>query len=288
MVSTVAMAVDYYTIEIHSSHSSQEASKITSEYKDMGFDAFTQVRPRRGKDVFITCINKFKSRESAIVFARNLEDLNVHKSFKINHVLSKREWITRFRPSKKAVKPLRLPAKTKSETLNLNPEKIPYRRPAAITDPYKPVLYKGTPSKPPVENPAMKGQKFVTTEKGLFVSIPTSRGDHWEKVPTDFDAKNAFLHFSKHGALYLSKYKLDPEQKNFKPYIDEKKFNLSGYRARNIYEKDGLLWVIFLKHSKKGLREPASASHSCIKRVFISADMGKEWSELPNIIKKDF
>lgn len=278
LIASYALAIDYYTVELLSTTSNEEATALTTKFKGLGFDAFTQVRPDGKGLKYLSCINKFKSKEDALMFARNLKHLEYYKQFEVTLVLSKKEWISRF--AKKPQK--RLPAETSK--LNLNPKQLPTRTLASLVT-YTPNSFEGTPFGKVFENPVMKGQKFVSTEKGLWVSIPTSNGDHWEQVSTPFNAANIPMHFTNDGTLYIGKYKLGPKQEKFVEAIDFKKLHLTSYFVSQIYQKEGLLWYLFSK--KKGDREPASID-SKLNRVFISADYGNKWSELPSIVEKDF
>ena len=281
MFSTLASGADYYTIQLVKTGNLSEAESITDRYRARGFDSFTQVRPYRSGTAYLSCINKYKTFEEALINARNLKDMGTHGSFEITTVLGKHEWLARY--GKK--KPRRLPARI--EKLNLNPKNLLKNKP---TDPKpsKPSSYEGTTSQGAIENPIIPGQKFVSTEKGLFVSIPTPAGDHWENVPAGFNSENAYLYFAQNGTLFIDNYQLSPEQKAFVKLVDSASYHLAGYRVKKIYEKEGLLWVIFTGQTHKGSREPASESRKILTRAFISANYGNEWSELPAIIKKDF
>jgi len=137
--SMMCFGVDYFTVELLRTSSLKNADEMTKKYKDLGFDAFTQIRPEKGGELYLSCINKFKTQEDAQVFVRNLASLNYFTDYKISLVLSKEEWMSRH-GSKES--PKRLPAKTIEQSLN--PNKIPVREPAAIV-PYKPNSFEGTP-----------------------------------------------------------------------------------------------------------------------------------------------
>ena len=105
-----------------------------------------------------------------------------------------------------------------------------------------------------------------------------------ELLPIDFTFKTGEGYFTKEGTLFVNHYKLMADQKEFVPVFNASS-HLQGYHVSKIYKKDGLIWMVF--EMNKGSREPASEIKKGLKRIFISADHGIEWSELPGIIKKD-
>lgn len=282
----IAISKDYYTIEVLKSKDKMEVEQKTAALKELNFDAFTQIRPL---GLFLSCINKFESKDEAMVMANNLKLLGYFSSYEISLVLSKHEYLTRFATKKETEE--RLPAQeikqTPKEAEKTEPQKeasIITRTPAMVEKVVS--TFEGIPFSKLLENPVIKGQKFITTDKGLFMAIPTSKEDHWEKVNTPFDAANTPIYISSNGEIFVEKYLISSSQADFKPYIDIEKFHLASYKVNNITEKDALLWVTFTR--LQGEREPASESNIKDKRIFLSADGGKEWSELPSIIKKDF
>lgn len=280
IIPSLLIGKDYYTVVIKKTNNPLEAENVTRKYKELGFDAFTQLRPEGGKTAYLSCVNKFNTVSEATAFARNLIDMKYFSSFHTTLVLSESEWTARFIKNKEN----RLPAKM--EVIDLNPKKLPKREPAAIKN-YEPKPYPGTPRQHILENPVISGQKFVSTENGLYVSVPTSKGDHWEKIPTQFDSQNAFLHFLKNGSLFVNEFKLTADQKAFIPAISKEKYSLGGYKVKKIFEKDGLLWMVFSRTSTEHSEEESLTLKSIMTRIFISADDGSDWSELPAIIQKD-